>query len=106
MLTGGVLDGVGTTVGGGITDIIDITSLHTIIAGTITATSMLGTIAMRMQRPITAEDIDKSIRSTKSQETISPEFQLEFWPALSQKSEERQAYLSLVDVQLIAGALS
>ena len=61
MLTGGVLDGVGTTVGGGITDIIHITSLRTIIVGTITDTTMPGTIAMRMQRLTMAEDIDNLV---------------------------------------------
>ena len=74
-MTGGVRDGVGTTVGGGITDIIDITSLYTIIVDTITATTMLRTITMRMQRLTMAEDIDKSICSKESQETTSPGIQ-------------------------------
>ena len=61
-MTGGVLlDGVGTRIGGGITDIIHTISSHTIILANITATTMPGTITIDMQRLTMAGDIDKPI---------------------------------------------
>ncbi|MGO9120063.1 MAG: hypothetical protein ACLQPD_20920 [Desulfomonilaceae bacterium] len=49
ILSGGVpLDGVGTHIGGGITDTIRTISSRTIILANITATTMPGTITMHM----------------------------------------------------------